>query len=98
MTLLEIQKSKLIFPSFVLAVLVLLLAGLGAYRQGRRNVAAEQWVQHTYEVLGELNTTLSLMQDVETMPFDSSRKKSSTCGSLLRIIQSSSAGLTPWNL
>ena len=66
MTLLEIQKSKLIFPSFVLAVLVLLLAGLGAYRQGRRNVAAEQWVQHTYEVLGELNTTLSLMQDVET--------------------------------
>ncbi len=65
-TLLEIQKSKLILPSFVLAVLVLLLAGLGAYRQGRRNVAAEQWVQHTYEVLGELNTTLSLMQDVET--------------------------------
>jgi len=66
MTLLEIQKSKLILPSFVLAVLVLLLAGLGAYRQGRRNVAAEQLVRHTFQVRGELNTTLSLMQDVET--------------------------------
>ncbi|MHB2009206.1 MAG: hypothetical protein ACYCOX_14300 [Acidobacteriaceae bacterium] len=58
MTLLEIQKSKLILPHFVLAMLVLLLAGLGAYRQGGRNVAAEQWVRHTYEVLGELNTAL----------------------------------------
>ncbi len=66
MTLLEIQKSKLILPSFVLAMLVLLLAGLGAYRQDRRNVAAEQLVRHTFQVLGELNTTLSSMQDVET--------------------------------
>jgi signal transduction histidine kinase/CHASE3 domain sensor protein len=66
MTLLEIQKSKLIAPSFVLAMLVLLLAGFLTYRQGGRNVAAEQWVRHTYEVLGELNATLSSMQDVET--------------------------------
>jgi hypothetical protein len=43
MTLLGLQKTKLILPSFVLALLVLLLVGLGAYRQGRRNVAAEQW-------------------------------------------------------
>lgn len=66
MTLLEIQKSKLIFPSFILTLMVLMLTGHLAIRQGRRNVAAEQWLRHTYEVLGELNTTLSLMQDVET--------------------------------
>lgn len=66
MTLLEIQKSKLIFPSFILTLMVLMLTGYLAIRQGRRNVAAEQWVRHTYEVLGELNATLSLMQDVET--------------------------------
>jgi len=66
MTVLGLQKTRVILPSFVLAMLVLLLVGLAAYRQGRRNVAAEQWVRHTYEVLGELNTTFSLMQDVET--------------------------------
>src|ERR1035441_3951335 len=36
MTLPEMQKNKRIFASFVLALLVLLVAGLGAYRQGRR--------------------------------------------------------------
>lgn len=46
--------------------MVMSLVGLGAYRQGSRNVAAEQLVRHTFQVLGELNTTLSLMQDVET--------------------------------
>jgi PAS domain S-box-containing protein len=66
MTLLEIEKIKRIFISFVLAMLVLVLAGVGAYRQRQRTVATQQWVRHTYEVLGELDTTLSLMQDVET--------------------------------
>jgi PAS domain S-box-containing protein len=66
MILEEMQKRKLIAPSFVLVLMVLVLAGVGAYRQGRRNVAAEQLVRHTFQVLGELNTTLSLMQDVET--------------------------------
>jgi len=55
----------MIFPSFVLAALLLLLVGLGAYRQSRRDVVSELWVRHTSEVLGELNTTFSLMQDVE---------------------------------
>jgi len=59
------KKSTMIFPSFVLAALLLLLVGLGAYRQSRRDVASELWVRHTSEVLGELNTTFSLMQDVE---------------------------------
>ena len=66
MILEEMQKRKLIAPSFVLVLMVMSLVGLGAYHQGRRNVAAEQLVSHTFEVLGELNTTLSLMQDVET--------------------------------
>src|ERR1035437_9879709 len=66
MTLPKMQKNKRIFASFVLALLVLLVAGLGAYRQGRTNVASEQWVPYTYEVLGEHNPILSLMQDVET--------------------------------
>ena len=66
MTLPEIQKSKRIFISFVLAMLVLVLAGVGAYRQRQRIVATQRWVSHTYEVLGELHATLSLIQDVET--------------------------------
>ncbi len=61
-----LQKKKLIVPSFVLALLVWVLMGLGAYRQGRENIEAAQWVDRTYEVLGELNGVLSLMQDVET--------------------------------
>jgi PAS domain S-box-containing protein len=66
MTLLRSQNTRLILPSFVLAMLLLLITGIAAYRQDKRNVAAEQWVRHTYEVLGELNSTLLLIQDVET--------------------------------
>jgi len=66
MTLLEIQRSKPIFSSFILTLMVLMLTGYLAIGQGRRNLAAEQRVLHKHEVLGELNTTLSLMQDVET--------------------------------
>ena len=53
MTLLGSQNKRLILPSFVLAMLVLLITGIAAYRQGKRNVAAEQWVRHSYEVLAE---------------------------------------------
>src|ERR1039458_2860124 len=45
MILEEMQKRKLIAPSFVLVLMVMSLVGLGAYHQGRRNVAAEQLVR-----------------------------------------------------
>lgn len=61
-----LQNKKLIVPSFALALLVLLLIGVGAHRQGMENARAAQWVSQTFEVRGELNATLSLMQDVET--------------------------------
>lgn len=59
-----LQKNRLMAPSFVLALLVLLLIGLSAYRQGEKNAEAARWVQHTYEVYGDLAGVLSLTQDV----------------------------------
>ncbi len=56
--------SRLVRGGFVFALVVLVLIGFGAYRQGTENIAAARWVAHTYDVQRQLALTLSTVQDI----------------------------------
>ncbi|MEW5980494.1 MAG: PAS domain-containing protein [Acidobacteriota bacterium] len=57
-------KGRWIVPCFVLASVILVLVGVGTYRQGRENARSARWVQHSYELQGELAEVFSLVQDL----------------------------------
>jgi PAS domain S-box-containing protein len=56
--------SWLVRVGFVLALVILVLIGLGAYQQGTENIAAARWVAHSYNVQRQLTLTLSTVQDI----------------------------------
>ncbi len=52
-------------PAFGLAVAILLVISILEYQNARALVVANRWVVHTYEVLSELEVTLSTVKDAE---------------------------------
>ena len=55
-----------IAAGFGLVLAIFVVIGTISYRATSELIGASDWSQHTYEVVGQLEKTLSLLQDVET--------------------------------
>ncbi|HVT04544.1 MAG TPA: CHASE3 domain-containing protein [Thermoanaerobaculia bacterium] len=55
-----------IAAGFGLAIVTFVTVSVVSYRETMRLIAASEWRKHTYEVLGQLGETLSLLKDVES--------------------------------
>jgi methyl-accepting chemotaxis protein len=55
-----------IAAGFALVLLVFVVVGIVSYQSTSRLIEASDWTKHTYEVMGELDETLSSLQDIET--------------------------------
>ena len=60
------MRQKLFVPGLALAILIPLVIGYVAYRQGQENSAAAEWVNHTYRVRAELQTVLIQLVDASS--------------------------------
>ncbi|GAC1622965.1 MAG: hypothetical protein NVS9B13_16270 [Candidatus Acidiferrum sp.] len=58
--------SRTVLAGFIVATVILALVGWQSYRNITRLAGAADWREHTYEVLRDLDLTVSLLVDAET--------------------------------